>query len=159
MMRRRRAVCAKSKPNPWRCFVANRWALREPIMLAAISSIGSAVVMVPKHPRRTCGRRGEPCLKTDRQSAIAREKNRKRHVLPRDAFDCTSRYQNLAISSELLKALRASHLTEGDPRKLLVKGRPEFYTSAFQTTNPRTPTPIPFNRLLPPASSTTVLQN
>ena len=31
-----------------------------------------------------------------------------------------------------------------DARKFLVKGRPEFYTSAFQITNPRTPTPIPF---------------
>ena len=39
-MRRRRAVCVKSKPNPWRFFVANLWALREPSFAEVIFRTG-----------------------------------------------------------------------------------------------------------------------
>ena len=42
MMIRRRAVCAKSKPNPWRFFVVNLWALKEPILLRLYSTLAES---------------------------------------------------------------------------------------------------------------------
>ena len=46
----RRAVCERSKPNPWRFFVANLWGLKGQSFAEGIFKIGSAVetVLMPK---------------------------------------------------------------------------------------------------------------
>src|SRR5688572_22869734 len=80
MMRRRRAVCAKSKPNPWRYFAANLWALKEPIMLAAIYRIGSAVavLLTPKrYPKRAPKKSSAPPIKSS--APDARNSNQPQH--------------------------------------------------------------------------------
>src|ERR1043166_9468040 len=55
MLIRRRAVCAKSRRNPWLFFAVNLWGLREPLFVAGIFKIGSAVGVVltrKRYPKR-----------------------------------------------------------------------------------------------------------
>src|SRR5215216_301340 len=55
MLRRRRAVCARSKRNLWRFFVANLWGLREPSFAEVTFKIGSdveAVLMRMRYRKR-----------------------------------------------------------------------------------------------------------
>ena len=46
MARRHRAVCEKLKRKPWRSYVANLWALKEPITVAVICRIGYDVEVI-----------------------------------------------------------------------------------------------------------------
>jgi len=62
----RREVCARSKRNPWRFFVVNLWGLREPLFVAGIFKIGSAVGVVlrrKRYPKRAPKRSSVPPIK------------------------------------------------------------------------------------------------
>src|SRR6185312_3147003 len=63
----RREVCARSKRNPWRFFVVNLWGLKEPLFVAGIFKIGSAVGVVltrMRYPKRAPKRSSVPPIKS-----------------------------------------------------------------------------------------------
>ena len=71
-MKRRRAVCARSKRNPWRFCVANLWDLREQSFAEGIFKIGSAVevVLMPKrYPKRAPKKSSAPPIKSSAPDA------------------------------------------------------------------------------------------
>src|SRR5215213_2264700 len=72
MMRPHLVVCARSKRNPWRFFVVNLWGLREPLIVAGIFKIGSAVGVVltrKRYPKRAPKKSSEPPTKSSVRDA------------------------------------------------------------------------------------------